>query len=611
MIENDDKPLQTRLPPRDLWGPLAPFTPVGTCKLSSSYDWPFDLHNSKEAVIWAVSRVFERSTLQSLPHGAALARFPHQAETSQPQQMVFGPFNEVGLVLSLQHCDGLRPDTSRLSVSRRSRWLHYVLRECGPLPVMHFPPLNHVVGTMVEHREFTDEVAMGVYGVFDDCTIDVLVEGGLLPAFGVAPSKTCKALTSVTSGAVRLNSLNGATVLFLACLLLQAEDPVQKLLNMKVTGLVILTDLADHGLGWVIQSRDASAIISRWIGSTEYCQQLPPPAPRLFLLFEAWLRRLDGPFSHPHEATPVTLFRDLCDLNLSAHTGSSRPGDGDPDGSRDEKRRRNLVRSGMFHGAGAGSAVAVFLGSFADKHRENTPTDAVTFLAKEWLDDLMKRLVKYGGPSLITVEAAAAAKVHLTSKLEACTEEGLEELVKLDEENRRSLKQFKSSIADFNADVFLHHFHRAFLVSVTGGRIHDGGVGPLTWSPHSLRRRLHFDRRLLLGYPPLDTAEPPNFTLPWRRALLGVAVFSLVLWALLRPSSLPRLGGHPGLSLALARDEACLSQGWLRSSFQASDTLFMTKEEKVCILDTPVEGWYKIENLNGEVGVSTSDHRHY
>lgn len=143
--------------------------------------------------------------------------------------------------MDLCSCEKLAPEVARLSVARRSKWLHYIFRQRGPLPVNDFPPLSHVVGTMVEHREFTDEVAMDVYGVFGEC--DVLV--GTAPAIDGEES----ASTSDGSGAVRLSALNGTTVLFMACLLLHDEESVQKLLDMKITGLMILRDMTDHGLG--------------------------------------------------------------------------------------------------------------------------------------------------------------------------------------------------------------------------------------------------------------------------------------------------------------------------------------------------------------------------
>lgn len=612
----DEKDLQADLPSPDQLETLQINLPVATCLLTAAYKWPFDLHQNPEALLWILRRKLESSTLKGLRPDAALARFPRQLEpcsrsSATCSKTVFGPYNETGLIVDLRQCDPLDPEMSRLSVARRSKWLHYIFRQCGPLPIMHFPPLSHVVGTMVEQREFTDEVAMDVYGVFDDCSIDVLVQGGLLPVFGAAPSARGLALTTVSEGAVRLNSLSGATVLFLACLLLQVEEPVQKLLNMKVTGLVILRDMANHGLGWIMQSQDAKTIISRWIGSAEFQHMVPPPTSRVSLLLEAWMSRPDGPFSSTDRVTPKRLFTDLAELNPPAAATDDAPGS-----TMAQAASPAHISGGFFHGAAAGSAVALFIRSNAPWLRDNSPEsfndpEAAKAQAGKWIQNLVSQARQYSGSKVITDETADKLKGHLNEKLEGFSEDAVDKLEELDKDIRKAVGQFDAHLPGFDMKTFLKYFYRAFLVAITGGHLQDKGAGPLTWSSTSLRTEIHQDRRILLGMPPYGpaTMRAPEAPKPKRwlpRTLLVVFACILTFGAILWPSRLPSLKAHPGMPQALAGSDIRVGLGMVQASFRAASTMHVKEGEQVYILGAEYDDWYKIENLNGDIGVSTT-----
>lgn len=618
--DDSEKEIGSRLPPLSKWGPQMQL-PAGTCVLSSTYKWPFDVRDSKESVNWAFRRLLESAKVKSLDPAGAFARFPivrGPEFESWSGSTKFGPFNHLGLVLNLRTCETLSPEVARITVARRAKWLEYILRECGPLPVMHFPPLTQVLSTMVTHEEFTDEVAMDVYGVYDNCTIDVMMEGGLMPVFGVTPSSECTALAKISNGTLTLTSLNGATVLFLGCLLLQAEDAVQKLLDMRTTGMVILRDMANHGLGWMMPSQDATTIISRWTRSTAYRPTALPPAPRLSLFLSAWMSRKGGPLDGGRRNTPARLFKNAIKLDPLPRLRDSGQQDEDEQTNSEEVSRAIQVSNGSFNGCAAGTAVALFLDVADCTRGAGSLTPSSDVRARRWVEDLIKNAKQLGGSKLIEPEAAESAKTYLLDKLHWCKQIAVGELEQLDKEIRQQVDAYKETVSAPNLKTFLHQFYRAFFVSVTQGRVQDDGVNPLTWRAESLRAEISEARRLLLGLPntpapmpailpPVDTPNPevdPPTPSPFKSPRYwAVAMVCGIGLALLWSSISISLQAPPG-GAAPQDKEAPVGLGRMLTSFQATPDLVVQEGEDVYILSDEVGDWYKIESLDGQAGVS-------
>lgn len=585
--------------------------PVGTCLLSPSYRWPFDVRDSKESVAWAVMRLNEASSLASLDRDHAFARFLYQEgprfeSSSSSVNTRFGPFNDIGIILNLRSCRALPRELLQLAVSRRSKWLQFILRECGPLPTMYFPPMSHVLGVMVDHPEFTDEVAMDMYGAFDNCTIAIMTESDLMPAFGLATSVQCNALGTVSNGNAKLTlaALNGATILFLGCLLLQEENAVHKLLNMKVISLVILKDMSDHGLGWLVQPRDAGSIISRWLEKTTCNPRAPPATPQLSLFLTAWINRRGGPMHHGSNA-PIDLFSDTGSLDpLQLLHG--RIAEDTTDMSANELSRLGNIAHGGFRGCCTGSAAALFLDASEGPEMEGVRADAP---AQRWVEVLLRAALQNGGPNLMTPEAAEATKTYLNSKLGHCPAAASKKLQELDEGIRKQIARFKHDLDREELALFMHHFYRAFFVALTQGRIHDDGVSPLTWVKMPLRVEVGEARLKLLRLP--SSAHEHLIEKPERPSLrlhrLFVGAFLLVVVAILTvPGSLWQQDGRTATDLALGSSTR-VGLGRLRSSSWASPEWLVNENQDVYTLSTAVGDWQKIEGFDGRTGVSEPD----
>lgn len=483
--------------------------PRGSCTLSEQFDWPFDLRQSEEAVDWVLRRLIEGETLRCLPPKAAAATFP---PASGNTNTVFGPFNEIGLVLNLKSCPDLKPELARLSVPTREKWHQYLNRK-EPLELTRFPPLTHAVGVMVGHREFTDEVSMDVYGIFK-CGIEVTIANGLLPAFGSTSAADCSDVT-LSHGSIMLRSLNGATVLGIACILLRAESSVHKLLDMEVTGMVVLQDMAEHGLGWMMRARDARAIVAHWLQCTEYYVGAPPPVPKLSLLLKAWITREGGGTAFSQSTAPLLLYREAEKL-LPSEDDHKRLS---PESLLpNEREDASAVRSGIFHGSACGAVMALHMCRIPSIKDGDTSSHV-----EGWVAKILNAAVVQCNSVLMSKAARDNLQRYLVEALHNAATTTLDDFDQLCHEALRRL-----SANTQVADLARHSFYRAFLAALTDGRLHDDGEGPLEWSD-SLRAETDRKRRALIGIP----SDEANFrtTSPTSRgsALLLSSVFRLVI----------------------------------------------------------------------------------
>lgn len=90
---------------------------------------------------------------------------------------------------------------------------------------------------MVCHQEFSEKVALELYGIFLNCNVRLYLE---------ADTREGKRDPSVDKPVA---GISGLTVLFLACTIVSDEVACAKLLQMPTAGLRILKDLHDQKLG--------------------------------------------------------------------------------------------------------------------------------------------------------------------------------------------------------------------------------------------------------------------------------------------------------------------------------------------------------------------------
>lgn len=525
------------------WGSRA-VLPKATCILSESTDWRFDLQNSSEALYWVLSRSIEHRNLKCLPSDAAFANFPSSTVGTEPTSSTFGPFNGVGLIMNLKSCEDLSPELVRLSIPARVKWLQYLNRYGEPIHVTGFPPITYAVAVMVGEREFTDKVAMDLYSFFN-CSIDLHVGRGLLPSFGAMSDSDCEP-APLRNGVPALDCLNGATVLFIACLVLRAERAVQKLLDMEKTGRIILSDMAEYGLLWMMRAQDIRAVIGRWLEQTDYHLTFPPPHSKLLLLLRAWVSRHGGPTTAGTLPSSLLLFHDAETLVTDNHHSTALdPAAVTSATGADSCTAGQIIASGVFYGCAAGTAIAVHL------HARSAPSNirGTTSPAHTWVNNLFGATLRGSRTPLISEPAIAVAKTYLKQLLGAATPRTIRHV---DRPRIEVLSRVRPPSPDqpenlSSQHLFLRHFYRAFFVSVTGGRLRDDSENPLEWSDgplkhHSADSHCPSGNDVLLKANSCSSATVKGIRLPplFDRLFLVCTLFTVVvlgLWlAILAPS---------------------------------------------------------------------------
>lgn len=226
----------------------------------------------------------------------------------------------------------------------------------------------------------------------------------------------------------------------------------------------------------MIESRKARTIISRWVDSDGFHDWGPQLTPRLSLLLQSWLWRPVGPLSAGEIVTPWRLLADLRALKPSDHQLSVRTGGA----------AQKSARSGLFHGAAAGSAAALYIESAASPPNDPSPSSsndpgAAKARAVKWIQGLVRRAGVFGGSAMFARHTVDALKAHLQQELAGLSEAGLDKLEELDNSVAQSVDDFGVSVRGFDKHTFLENYYRAFLVAVTGGRIQVEETGALTW----------------------------------------------------------------------------------------------------------------------------------
>lgn len=146
-----------------------------------------------------------------------------------------------------------------------NEWAEFIFRfeDEGTFKIKDKPrflPLTHMVATMVLDHRFTDSVAFGLFATFPSCVVKLTVN----PMEQSHSLRECQARKNLPmiekqtpDGRLKnepkfrkrtLQGLNGATVVFLACVVVHNPTACAKLLSLPCTGAKILHDLKKNNL---------------------------------------------------------------------------------------------------------------------------------------------------------------------------------------------------------------------------------------------------------------------------------------------------------------------------------------------------------------------------
>lgn len=228
-------------------------------RLHASHEWSFDLSRPGALQDWTWRRLLEYYWHHAWP--SPEANFPplSTSATTSFKSNVLGPLHHPsrtavhqGLTLTLlRHA----PPKSNPRSQLRNKWIRYLCRGADSLPAVdQFPPFSPAVGTMVLDNQFDEEAALGLWGIFERCDIDIC------PCAGWAASGFSAPGTIADDETVSLRSINGVTVVFLSLVFLSLvawEHRKVFCQSWRLQG-IILSDLLRHGVGWLLfQHRDS------------------------------------------------------------------------------------------------------------------------------------------------------------------------------------------------------------------------------------------------------------------------------------------------------------------------------------------------------------------
>lgn len=289
----------------DILTPQAP--PRATCRLTHEQDWAFDiLRPSTEALQWIKDRLRERYHEEAVESAwseyvdrqnnkvwASLNRpfvpwatFPGSLNVPgwSSNENTFGPAfrgRDDGIVIKLRRVPkSLWP----ASIGQLSLWVSYLNRPShAGLIMKRGPCLTSAVGAMVLEPKFGDTAASNVFDSYNSCDVE------LAPATDW-PKVSFSPPSKLNSGTIRLEAIQGVTLLFPACRVLHEARACEKLLQMRLSGAVILQDLIERKFTGVAET-EVSACLSHVVRSAMNRDTLwgfPALCTRLSLLFTTW-----------------------------------------------------------------------------------------------------------------------------------------------------------------------------------------------------------------------------------------------------------------------------------------------------------------------------------
>lgn len=351
--------------PKDAVGHLLP-----------DYDWPFDHRGGPGIVQWVAKRLQEH--WNEMNWTSPRAQFPRSED--QPGLPVgSGGLSIKATGFDQRVCKGSKdphrdikpwiklicysPPKGNPPSNLKTKWLPYLYR--GPVPddcIVRFPPLSCALMTMMSEPEWSQAATLQLFGTFTDCEVEVLA-----PRYG--------------GQALRLNGLNGVTVLFLS---LVESGPAATLIELQNTGEMILSDIVRHpGTPMLPEERDAQRsawdsafvkAIDRLCEEAFYAKFVNSPAlRRIKLLVRVWLLRQHRTERFSRSSTPE---RDaLHELTSLLGPATRFIGQGNSSISREARSqatKRHFLKSLGMLGVIYGCAISELATSALD-HRPHAP----------------------------------------------------------------------------------------------------------------------------------------------------------------------------------------------------------------------------------------------
>lgn len=435
---------------------------VGDCILSATWKWEFDLTNASlaAAVGWCVNRIQElaMSFCPSEP-----VEFPDpnwdnpDAWCWRETPVPYDPFWGSGPRMRLDWLGVQEPIVQ--DVALLAHWAAYVVRwEASSMPPPHFMkwlpkpyrflPLSSNVGSMVRHNDFTERVAHQLYGVFPSC--------GIWLQMARSRSHFDDPFT-----------VNGLTVLFLACSMIFDPVACSKLLQMPSVGLVILKDLEKNGLGHFCQET-VKPIIEPLLDAMYFGKSnltMRAWGQRLSLLLSMHVCRHDGALAKWEQTDYIeSLLLDV--LKLGPSRVPNIP------------IEYEAAAVGFFCGTAVGTLVQHLAKQITAAEARATELKARVALSAEWGQNLINvgetvapLAVGTGGPSatpfsLSETQAWLQSKIddRMSSETRALRNACEEILALADERTRRFRLQFCGEV---DLDPFLAQASQALMLALT------------------------------------------------------------------------------------------------------------------------------------------------
>lgn len=240
--------------------------PNAACRLSHKH-WDHDCVNpSSDALQWVKSRLEERAMEHKMhcawedyvgrqdnwPWARLCAEFTpwalfpdHFSVRWSSSDCYFGPapapgtHDCLGAVVTLKR----KSSSSATSLGGLGPWVSYLYRPSLPLnrDDKRGVPLTPAICEMVLQTKFNDADADHLFGSYPNYEVEVAAAGKWTETGWATPSG------HDGEGPLILKQLRGATILFLGCCVLRNDKACAKLLQMKNTGGVILTDMNAWG----------------------------------------------------------------------------------------------------------------------------------------------------------------------------------------------------------------------------------------------------------------------------------------------------------------------------------------------------------------------------
>lgn len=357
------------------------------------------------------------------------ARFPRKRDRLRPgsgSKNVFGPCQQhsgsIQTLLVLKRYEAHPSTPTHVD----NPWLYYLDRNPPTTSTTRsHPPLTPAVGVMITEPKFNDSEAAALFASYTSCDVQLL------------PAESWDSVTFTLPHAIKaaepisLQSITGATVLFLACYVIGDDDSMNKLLHMRKTGSAIIKDLLDNDIASLLEDRvhsctkllfeDAMRKRSDWT--------LDSMCRHLSLWFKVWTRRRKTARFHVHHPLQIEeLVEDLFALwREKPLTGRRVFAQDTEEGWEDTAE---VAMLGAYYGSAVATIVLVALTRVDDGKAKIAKREGLAKLGNEWSSNcqsILSSVLKSG----VTIKTDATSEAFLEHINRRIVAQNREELVNI------------------------------------------------------------------------------------------------------------------------------------------------------------------------------------